>query len=130
MRALVLAGALVATACLPGLAADRPQSAGLAAGERAFQRCYACHALSPETAGADGPHLAALVGRPVAAVPGYPYSTALQAYARNNPSWTTERLDAFLTDPEKEVPGNAMGFFGMDDPAERAALIAWLGRRS
>ena len=98
-------------------------------GERAYQQCYACHALSPETIGADGPHLGGIVGRRVASLPGYRYSAALEDFAKTSPVWTEERLDAFLAEPERVAPGNAMGYFGMDDPAERAALIAFLARQ-
>ena len=55
---------------------------------------------------------------------------ALERYAASNPRWTRERLDAFLADPQREVPDNAMGFFGIADPAERAALIEYLVRES
>jgi cytochrome c2 len=100
----------------------------LAQGGRAYQRCYACHALSARETGADGPHLAAIVGRPVAALEGYPYSEALRAYGADGKVWTRERLDAFIADPHEEVPDNAMGFFGLDDPDERAALVEYLAQ--
>lgn len=122
---MVTAG-LAASACVSIVAAKEAEVDQLVAGERSYARCYACHGLSAETVGADGPHLGGIVGRRVAAVPGYRYSKALEGYAVTNPVWTRERLDAFLADPARAAPGNAMGFFGMDDPDERAALIAWL----
>jgi cytochrome c len=38
-------------------------------------------------------------------------------------------LDRFLAEPEAAVPGTEMGFEGLSDPAERRALISWLGER-
>lgn len=101
----------------------------LLAGERAYQHCYACHTLSLKESGAEGPALGGVVGRPVASLPGYTYSTEMRAYAAGGKRWTRARLDAFLADPQAEVPGNSMGFFGMRDPRERAALIEWLALR-
>ncbi len=40
--------------------------------------------------------------------------------------WTEETLDGFLADPEAYLPGTWMSFVGLADPAERAAVIAYL----
>jgi len=121
--ALLVAGGL---ACLSLPSATTAQQSGPSRGERAFQKCYACHALSEDEEGAEGPSLRGIVGRKVAALPGYAYSGPLRAYALAQPRWTRAALDAFLADPQGTVPGNAMGFFGIKDPAERAALIDYL----
>ena len=73
--------------------------------------------------------LLGVVGRKVAALPGYPYSAAMRAYGADGKRWTRERLDAFIAHPQKVVAHTAMGFFGMPDPAERKALIAWLAEQ-
>lgn len=109
--------------------AETPSGAQLAMGERAYQKCYACHALEPGGRSLDGPSLESLVGRGVAAKPGFDYSPALRKFAAANPRWTPALLDRFLADPQAVAPGNAMGFFGIDDPAERRALIAYLASR-
>ena len=96
------------------------------AGERAYQKCYACHSLEGPDPGTQGPSLKAIVGRPVAAEPGFAYSPAMRAYAVQQERWTRQALDAFLADPQAVVPGNAMGFFGMADAEERRALIEYL----
>ena len=118
LLALLGAGCVAAASPSPG--------APLSAGERAWAKCLACHAVTPGQDDRDGPTLHGIVGREVAAVPGYRYSPALRRYAERRPRWTREALDAFLADPQVVAPGNTMGFFGMRDPAERAALIAWL----
>lgn len=99
------------------------------AGERAFQKCYACHSLEGPDPSLQGPSLAGVVGRPVAAEAGFAYSPAMGAYAARQRRWTREALDAFLADPQAVVPDNEMGFFGIADADERRALIAYLAAR-
>lgn len=97
-------------------------------GTRLFRRCVACHALSPGRNTPAGPNLHGVVGRRIAAQPGFRYSPALQAYGREHPRWTPELLDRFLADPEAAVPGTEMGFPGLSSLAERQTLIRWLAR--
>ena len=67
-----------------------------------------------------------VVGRPVAAVPGFDYSPAMKRFAERNPRWTAELIGRYAADPEALVPGTSMAFHGMPDPAEREALIDYL----
>ena len=114
MAALALGGAAAAPA-------DRPS-----AGERAFQKCYACHSLEGPDPSTQGPSLRGIAGRKVAAQPGFAYSPAMRAYAVGQKTWTREALDAFIADPQALVPGNEMGFFGVSDAEERRVLIEYL----
>ena len=118
---------LAAAACVE--AAPPGDAAALAAGERAYQKCYSCHALEGPDPSTQGPSLRGIVGRPVAAEPGFAYSPEMLAYARRQPRWTAEALDAFIADPQAVVPDNEMGFFGIADAEERRALIEYLVRR-
>ena len=54
------------------------------------------------------------------------YSPALRQYAGSQSQWTEEALDTFIHSPRTEVPGTIMGFNGIDDEADRAALISYL----
>jgi cytochrome c len=119
--------AALALAC-PHSPAARASSANEAAGERAWRKCISCHALEQNPPRLDGPPLRNVVGRRVASVAGFVYSPALRAHARRQRVWTREALDVFIADPQAIVPGNAMGFFGIKDLAERAALIAYIER--
>ncbi len=121
---MLLAALPVAAACAPA-AMPAPQS--LSAGERAYQKCFACHATEPGMNDLAGPSLHGIVGRPVAAVPGFEYSAALEGFAEANPIWTKELIDRFAADPEALVPGTSMAFHGMADSAEREALLDYLG---
>jgi cytochrome c len=126
VRSAAALALLLAAACVQ--AAPRSDAAMLAAGERAYQKCYSCHSLEGPDATTQGPSLRGIVGRAVAAEPGFAYSPALRAYAARQRRWDREALDAFIADPQAVVPGNEMGFFGISDAKERQDLIELLVR--
>ena len=99
-------------------------SADVAAGEKDFGKCKACHKL--DGGDATGPHLNGVVGRPVASIDGFSYSDAMVAHAAEAPEWTPEALQEFLTNPKGVVPGTKMSFAGLKDPQDRADLISYL----
>jgi cytochrome c len=118
---------LIAATCAE--AADpTAERATLAAGERAFQKCYACHSLEGPDPSTQGPSLKDIIGRPIAGEAGFAYSPAMRAYAAVRPRWTRDALDAFLADPQGVVPDNEMGFFGITNAQERRALVEYLAR--
>lgn len=101
------------------------------AGEPLYrQHCQGCHALEPGRSTPAGPTLSGVVGRRIAAEPRFDYSPAMRAFAARERLWTRERLDRFLTNPERAVPGTEMGAAGIADPRARRTLIEWLGRRA
>lgn len=121
---LVLAG-LALVAATPAMADIQ---AGLAAadtaqGEKLFKRCVACHTIEKDGRNKVGPNLYGVVGRPVAQVEDYSYSSAIKAYGGE---WTAERLDAYLLQPRVEVKGTKMAFPGLKKEEDRANLIAYL----
>ncbi len=99
-------------------------SADVAAGEREWAKCRACHALD----GSDGvgPHLNGVVGRETASVAGFSYTSAMTASAEEYPVWDYDHLQLFLENPRGLVSGTAMSFAGIRDPQARANLIAFL----
>lgn len=96
--------------------------ADLAKGEKVFKKCSSCHALADGDNGT-GPHLYSIVGREIAAVDGYGFSSAL---ADLGGVWGPEELDGFLAAPKSYAPGTKMGFNGLKKDADRANLIAYL----
>lgn len=102
----------------PALAADA------AAGEKVFRRCAACHKVDDGRNGV-GPHLHAVVGRPVAAVEGYKYSNAMIEWGEGK-VWDAETLGAYLENPRKVVKGTKMAFAGLRKEAQIADVIAYL----
>lgn len=97
-----------------------------AAGRQVFRKCQACHSLDAGKNGL-GPSLAGIVGEKAAAVSGYNFSPAMKA---SNLTWDAATLDAYLTDPQKVVPGNKMPFPGLKTERERSAVIAFLAANS
>jgi len=98
-------------------------SADLAKGESLFARCASCHKLD---ANGTGPGLMGVVGRGVAAHPGFAFSPAMTAHRAESPTWTYDALDEFLAAPSKDVPGTKMSFAGLKKQEDRVNLIAWL----
>lgn len=89
-------------------------------GRSAFEkRCTGCHALDHEKT---GPRLAGVVGRKAGTVSGFPYSEAVKKSAV---VWNETVLEKWLTDPETVIPDTDMAF-RLDNPVERAAIIAFL----
>lgn len=113
-------------AILFAMAAFGAQPPARNAGESAYLRCYSCHSLERGDGGLEGPNLDRIVGRRIAAEPGFAYSSAFRRFAAREGRWTRALLDRFIADPEAVVPGNAMGFFGMADARQREALIAYI----
>ncbi len=124
MKNYLLACAVtIAVALLPAGQSRAQLTPDLAKGKVQFARCASCHALGAGAATRIGPTLTGVVGRPAGKQEGYRYSGAMAKAAFN---WTPEKLDAFLTKPAAVVPGTAMVFAGLPDPAARKVLIAYL----
>ena len=82
--------------------------------------CRTCHSTD---AGDNrlGPNLHAIVGRKAAAAEGYAYSSAL---SRSHFTWTAEKIDAFIANPNAVVPGNNMKpYAGIQDAEQRRKII-------
>ena len=96
---------------------DRSQGAKL------FRYCAACHSLEPGVH-LTGPSLGNVVGRKAGSLANFHrYSPALKNTAI---VWDEKSLDAWLTDPDKLVPGTSMVFRGIPDARARAVLIDYL----
>jgi nitrite reductase (NO-forming) len=92
-----------------------------AAGRLVFRKCQACHSME---AGKTilGPSLAGIMGRKAGSDPSYNYSPAMKQV---NIVWDAKTLDAYLSDPQKVVPGNKMPFPGLKTDHDRADVIAY-----
>ncbi|MCC6007190.1 MAG: c-type cytochrome [Rhodobacteraceae bacterium] len=101
---------------------DLLASADLGRGERAWASCRACHSLEAGVNGV-GPYMHGVVGREVAAVDGFNYSSALESL---DGVWDVDALNAFLLRPSDYAPGNRMSYAGMPRDQQRADLILFL----
>lgn len=101
-----------------------PELATAAEGATLFRRCVACHTLRPDDGNRAGPTLHGLFGRRAGSLPGYPYSRAL---VQSGIIWTEETVARlFELGPDTFTPGSKMPLQRMPDPADRAALVAYL----
>ena len=98
-------------------------SEGAETGEGLYRTCAGCHVAPKGSVSALGPSLAGIVGRRVASEPDFVYSEGMR---NAGGTWTPERLDAFLANPTSAVPGTAMVFNGIRDPAARKTLIEYM----
>lgn len=99
-------------------------SADVAAGEKVFAKCAACHTINQGGANGIGPNLFATVGEAVGqGKGGFAFSDALKSKGGN---WTFDALDHWLKSPREFAPGTKMTFAGLGNPVDRANLIAWM----
>jgi cytochrome c len=97
-----------------------------AAGAEVFEQCSGCHEVGQDAEHGIGPHLNALFGRPAAGLEDFSYSRSLQRAGAGGLEWHVETLDVFLENPQALATGTRMSFGGLEDPAERRNLIAYL----
>ena len=119
VRVVFMAMGLLAGIQASGLAQD------VAAGEKDFLVCRACHQIGPNAKNAVGPVLNGIVGRTAGTYPNYEYSAA------NKDSglvWLPDELDKYLTSPQTVVPHTKMIFPGLKDAQKRKDVIAFLGQ--
>ena len=95
----------------------------------AFEPCKACHALSRDAGQKPGPQLVGVIGRPVAGDPAFDYSPALRRARDNGDTWSKEKLDRFLSDPEAVYAGTWMGSPPIRDARQRNDLLCVLTDR-
>jgi cytochrome c len=104
--------------------ANRLAKADPAKGEQVFKKCGSCHVDAQGGANGIGPNLYHVVGEAVGqGAGGYAFSDAIKTVGGN---WDFEKLDKWLTSPKAMAPGTKMTFAGLDDPMDRANVIAYL----
>jgi len=120
MRAIVLGASVMAGVSTASAAAAQGDAMR---GAEVYRVCVSCHALEPSLH-LSGPSLGNIIGRAAGTADGYVrYSAGL---AGAGFAWSAATLDGWLQDPAAMIPGTYMTFPGIDDPAARADLIAFL----
>ncbi|MGJ8533817.1 MAG: c-type cytochrome [Alphaproteobacteria bacterium] len=120
MNKIILAGLMSALMPFGAMA-----EGDVAAGEKVFKKCKACHAVGPKAKNRVGPLLNGIVGREAATVEGYKYSKAMKAAEL---TWDVETLTTYLANPRKSVKGTKMAFAGLKKDADLANVIAYLAQ--
>ena len=98
-------------------------AADLAAGEKVFKKCQACHTIDKGGSNKVGPALFGVVGNDIASVDGFSYSGAMSDLPGN---WDYATLNQFLYKPKSWLKGTKMAFVGLKRVEDRAAIIAYL----
>ncbi|MFC7734882.1 c-type cytochrome [Roseomonas sp. GCM10028921] len=123
-------GEVVAAAAPAAPAALEPigpllASANVQNGQTIMSRqCAACHSWNEGGRNAVGPNLYGVVGGPHAHRDDFNYSPALKAL--HDKKWDYEALNAFLYRPAQAIAGTRMAFAGLNQPQQRADVIAYL----
>src|SRR5579862_4583502 len=115
--------AAIASLTLSGMISAADAAGDAHTGAALFSRCSICHNNAKGAPNRIGPNLFGVVGRKAGTSPGFSYSTAMKNAGF---VWTPAKLDAYLTSPQKVVPGNNMPFSGIADPKQRGDIVAYL----
>ena len=106
---------LIAAAFVSLLAAPAFAEGDVAAGEKAFKKCKACHSVIDDAGeaiikgGKTGPNLWGIPGRAAGTAEGFKYGKDLIAAGEGGLVWDEETFTAFVTDPKsylREATGN------------------------
>jgi cytochrome c len=102
-------------------------SANAEQGAKDARVCEVCHNFEKGKGPKIGPDLWGVVGRKVASQPNFSYSDAIKKLGGE---WTFDKLDEWLSGPQKVAPGTKMVFAGVPDAKKRADIIAFLNTKS
>jgi cytochrome c len=105
------------------VAAGSAASQDIAAGEKSFNKCRACHQLGETARNGVGPQLNGLFGRTAGAVEGYTYSAANK---NSGIVWDEAVFVDYIKDPRAKIPGTKMVFAGIKNEQEIKDLTAYL----
>jgi len=116
MRLKIVAVLAILLSPMGALAGD------IAAGEKVFKKCKACHVVDAEK-NKTGPHLVGIINRPAASVESYKkYSKAMK---ESGLIWDEANLDGYLKKPKAFLKGTKMAFAGLRKDKDRANIIAY-----
>ena len=100
-----------------------PQAELIAAGERVFAKCSACHTIEQGGANGVGPNLYGVMGAGKGNAAGFGYSGALTSFGGQ---WGWEEMNEWLDNPRVYIDGTSMGFNGISSIEDRAAVAMYM----
>lgn len=105
------------------LSAQPAAAQDVAAGERSWNKCRACHQIGETAKNAVGPLLNGLFGRAAGTIEGYNYSPANKG---SGITWDEAVFAEYIKDPKARIPGTKMTFAGIKNEQEIRDLTAFL----
>ena len=117
----ILLAATVVTGAIGGAEAQ-----DIAAGEKVFAKCKACHVVGENAKNRVGPVLNGIVGRAAGSVEGFKYSPAMSKAGADGLVWDEASLTGYLHDPKGYLKGNKMAFAGLKKDEDVVNVIAYL----
>lgn len=114
---LVFAAAAIALVPFAAAAQD------VAAGEKSFNKCRACHQVGETAKNTVGPVMNGLFGRKSGTIEGYNYSDANK---NSGITWDEAVFAEYIKDPKAKMPGTKMAFAGIKNEQEIKDLTAFL----
>ena len=124
----MIGSVVVAVLMAAGAAQAQVPTGNPAHGRQLFQlHCMNCHNADKGGPNLVGPNLYGAFGRRAGSAPNYSYSSNLKA---SGVVWTPDKLNAWVQKPSALVPGVKMILPPVEDPKERADLIAFLRSQS
>jgi cytochrome c len=111
--------ALLAALAIPGVA----QAQDVAAGEKSFNKCRACHQVGETARNIVGPVLNGLFGRKSGTIEGFNYTDANK---NSGIEWNDAVFAEYIKDPKAKIPGTKMAFAGIKNDQEIKDLTAFL----
>ena len=118
---MLMKKAVMALAML--MSAPQANAQDIAAGEKVFLQCRACHQVGSSAKNAVGPILNGLFGRKSGTVAGYAYSSGNKDAAI---VWDEIVFSEYIKDPRGKIPGTKMSYAGLKDEKRIGDLIAFL----
>src|SRR5262245_59244990 len=113
------AAALFLALAMPGVA----KAQDVAAGEKSFNKCRACHQVGETAKNLVGPVLNGLFGRKSGSIEGFSYTDANK---NSGIEWNEAVFAEYIKDPKAKIPGTKMAFAGIKNDQEIKDLTAFL----
>jgi cytochrome c len=125
-RAIASVTAGLAMLALAGPASAQDAAGDVAAGQRVFNQCRACHVVDNNGRNGVGPNLHTVFGRRAASIEGFRYSANLRTLGEQGHVWNADNLRAYLRNPKDVAPQGIMSFPGLRNEQQINDVIAFL----
>lgn len=92
----------------------------------AKQACGTCHNFEEGAPSKLGPTLGGILGRPIASVAGFSYSSSLVERAKTDKVWDYDHINSFILNPKGYASNTKMAYAGDKNDNRRGDIIAYL----